>query len=176
MGLAIFVATVVGIVLLVRLARARGAIETGLGCQRCGAQVPATGVRFFRNTGMLIMFRWETLAGQSCRACALSDFARMTVWTLLLGWWGLISFFLNWVFLAVNVASLVWALTLPAAVGFAKRRLEEHREYALNLLATKDFNTVVDVIARTSGAPQLDVIDWLHELNSSSAARSTASA
>jgi len=50
-------------------------------------------------------------------------------------------------------------------VRFVARRLDEHREYALNLLATKDFNTVVDVIARTSGAPEVDVIDWLHGLN-----------
>lgn len=167
MSLAILLAVVVGVVVLIRVARARGAIETGMGCQRCGAHVPATGVRFFRNTGLVIMFRWETLAAQSCRACALGDFARMTVWTLLLGWWGLISFFLNWVFLAVNVFSLLWALTLPAAAGLSKRRLEEHREYAMNLLATKDFNTVVDVIARTSGAPQVDVIDWLHDLKAS---------
>lgn len=170
MGLLLFFGVVAGVVLLVRLARAKGAVHTPMGCQRCGARVPATGVRFFRNTGMLIMFRWETLAGQSCRACALRDFAGMTLWTLALGWWGLISFFLNWVFLLVNVLSLLSALTLPGAVAVAKRSLEEHREYALNLLATKDFDTVVDVLAKTTGAPHVDVIDWLQSLRTASPA------
>lgn len=165
MGLLVFLGCVVGVVLLVRVLRARGVVQTQLGCQRCGARAPSTGVRFFRNTGMIIMFRWETLAAQSCRACAMRDFAGMTAWTLALGWWGLISFFLNWVFLFVNVMSFLWALTLPGTVtAVARRMLDEHRDYALNLLATKDFDTVVDVIARTSGAPHVDVIEWLHTL------------
>ncbi|MEW5741209.1 MAG: hypothetical protein AB1938_19960 [Myxococcota bacterium] len=170
MGLLLFLGLVVGVVLLLRLARVKGAIHTPMGCQRCGARVPATGVRFFRNTGMIIMFRWETLAGQSCRGCALRDFGGMTLWTLALGWWGLISFFLNWVFLFVNVASVLWALSLPGAVAVARRALDEHREYALNLLATKDFDTVVDVLAKTTGAQHVDVIDWLQSLRTTSPA------
>jgi hypothetical protein len=112
----------------------------------------------------------ETLVSQSCRSCALHDFARMTGWTLLLGWWGFISFFINWGFLCFNVLSTLWALTVPGVVAVARHALDEHREYALNLLATRDLDTVVDVLAKTTGAPHVDVIEWLHSLRTSSPA------
>lgn len=98
------------------------------------------------------MFRWEMAGGQLCRSCANQIFLRMTLWTATLGWWGLISFFVNVGFLANNLLNWVWAMTLPSSEAFNANALEEHRQYALNLLATKDFDDVVYVLRQASGA------------------------
>lgn len=157
------VVTVVG-VLGVRLARTKGLLRTGKRCDACGRAEPSTTLRFFKNTGMVIMFRWETAGGQLCRSCGLDLFLKMTLWTMALGWWGLISFFVNFAFIANNLGNLLWALTLPSGSAVATSALEEHREYALNLLATKDFEDVVYVLRQTSGASTEAVRAFLESL------------
>lgn len=157
------VVTVVGVV-GVRLARVKGLVRTGKRCDGCGRAEPSTTLRFFKNTGMVVMFRWETAGGQLCRSCGLDLFLRMTLWTMALGWWGLISFFVNFAFVANNLGNLLWALTLPSSGAVATSALEEHREYAINLLATKDVDDVVYVLRQASGASPEAVRAFLQTL------------
>ena len=157
------VVAVVGVV-GVRIARMRGLVRTGKRCDSCGRSEPATTLRFFKNTGMIFMFRSESAGGQLCRSCGLDLFQRMTLWTLALGWWGMISFFVNFAFIANNFGNLLVALTLPSGAAVASNALEEHREYALNLLATKDFDDVVYVMRQTSGASTEAVRTYLESL------------
>jgi hypothetical protein len=71
-----------------------------------------------RNTGLVLLFRTETFGGRHCRDCGIAKFRDTTNYTLIAGWWGLISFFVNWVFLIANVVSRrkVNALTRPVRV------------------------------------------------------------
>lgn len=119
---------------------------------------------FFRNTGMVVFFRPERLAAQACRRCSVAAFVRMTGWTLLFGWWGLISFFVNFLFIGVNVLTVVWALTLPSGSSIAKLKLAEQRDYALALLETKDFDTVVTVLVKATGAAPEVIESYLRSL------------
>jgi hypothetical protein len=162
-----FAAVAVVGVIGVRLARMKGLVRSAKRCDACGRSEPSTTVRFFKNTGMIIMFRSESAGGQLCRSCGLDVGLRMTMWTLALGWWGMISFFVNILFVANNFGNLLWALTLPSGAAIAVRALDEHREYALNLLATKDFDDVVYVLRQTSGASTEAVKAYLESLRAS---------
>ena len=159
-----FAAVAVVGVIGTRVARNKGWLRTDKRCDACGRSEPATTVRFFKNTGMVIMFRSESAGGRLCRSCGLDLGLRMTMWTLALGWWGMISFFVNIAFVANNFGNLLWAMTLPSGAAIAVRALDEHREYALNLLATKDFDDVVYVLRQTSGASTDAVKTYLESL------------
>jgi hypothetical protein len=64
------------------------------GCQVCGS-VPATDVTFRQGIGMLFLRRTKTARVHVCRDCGIAVFRTMQSATLLTGWWGFISFFLN---------------------------------------------------------------------------------
>ena len=63
-------------------------------CERCGAS-PAALVKSRRHLGLIIYGRTTTTNGVLCgthaRALVTSDLAK----TLVLGWWGVFSFFIN---------------------------------------------------------------------------------
>lgn len=165
MEAAIFFAVVAVVgVIGTRVARTKGWMRTDKRCHACGRSEPSTPLRFYKNTGMLVMRRSESAGGQLCRSCGLHIGLRMTLWTLALGWWGTISFFLNIGFVVNNFGNLLWAMTLPSGSAIAVRALDEHREYALNLLATKDFDDVVYVLRQTSGASPEAVKTFLESL------------
>lgn len=63
-------------------------------CQVCEA-TPAIPVRLLSHQGMIVLYRQITYRGIFCRDCGLSLFRRVMNRTLLVGWWGIISFFLN---------------------------------------------------------------------------------
>ena len=52
---------------------------------------------------MLIIQQFKTYRGHWCRDCGLSRFRQVQAQTLLLGWWGFISFFANLVNVAQNI-------------------------------------------------------------------------
>ena len=98
-----------------------GATTDPLACTVCGA-TPAVEAEFRRNTGLFIMFRTETFGGRHCRECGIARFRDTTNHTLFAGWWGLISFVLNWVFLALNVASWRKVAALPTPLRDPRQR------------------------------------------------------
>ncbi|MFT3709573.1 MAG: hypothetical protein QM817_18245 [Archangium sp.] len=157
------ISTIIG----VRFARTRGFLKTAKRCDACGRSEPSTTLRFFKNTGMVIMFTWKTDGGQLCRSCGLDLFLKMTLHTVVFGWWGMISFFVNWAFLANNIGNAIWALTLPSTASLTARSsaLDEHRDYALNLLATKDRADVIYVLRQQTGASPETIDAWLKTLS-----------
>ncbi len=158
--LAAVVIASVGVVLTVRSARARGSMRVlRARCELCGHHGPVAELTFHQNTGMLIMRRHQAYRANACRACHTGLFFRASLHTLFLGWWGTISFVLTPLFLLNNLWMLGVAQSLPAAQVLARKALEDQREYALNLLATKDEATVVEVLVKVTGAPSQDV--WL---------------
>jgi hypothetical protein len=152
------VASLAGVVFAVRRARISGSMKTRRGaCQNCGTHGPVIAASYRQNTGMLMMRRSRHVEALMCRSCSVSFFGKMTLHTAVLGWWGTISAFVTPLFILNNVGYVLASLTLPAASADAGAQLEVQRQYALNLLATKDVETVVDVLRQLTGAPEADV-------------------
>jgi hypothetical protein len=75
------------------------------GCRYCGA-TPVADVTFRANTGMVIAWRMKSFPGPFCRDCGIAGFRSAMNHTLMLGWFGLISFFANLLFVAQNLLSI----------------------------------------------------------------------
>jgi len=75
------------------------------GCMQCGA-TPAAQVTFHGHRGMLILQRFLTYRGQWCRDCGVAKFREVQHDTMLLGWWGFISFFVTGFNLIQNTLEL----------------------------------------------------------------------
>lgn len=158
---AFVVASLAGIVFAVRRARISGSMKTRrAACQNCGTHGPVIAASYRQNTGMLMMRRSHHVEALLCRSCSVSFFGKMTLHTAVLGWWGTISAFVTPLFILNNVGYVLATLTLPTAASApaaAGAELEVHRQYALNLLATKDVEIVVDVLQKLTGVPEADV-------------------
>lgn len=74
-------------------------------CQVCEG-TPAIPVRLLGHQGMIILYRQITYRGTFCRDCGLALFRQVMNRTLLVGWWGIISVFLN--VYAIIVDLVVW--------------------------------------------------------------------
>ncbi len=133
-------------------------------CDFCRARGPVHDVAYRQNTGMLMMRQTKTFRGHACRACSGAIFRKTTLHNLVFGWWGVISLFATPLFIVNNVVCWLGSRRLPAAQALKTGALDERREYALNLLAGKDLETVTDVIARDSGLPRAEVEAWLRSL------------
>jgi hypothetical protein len=138
-------------------------VRTG-SCDFCGERAPLASVHFRQNTGMLVIRHSREWAGEACRDCGKQWFWKSTVHTFFLGWWGTISFVVTPIFIVLNIVSLVRALRLPTAEAMRREALDAQQEYARNLLRTKDRETVVDVLTRSSGAPRADVESFVFVL------------
>jgi hypothetical protein len=72
------------------------------GCRYCGAK-PVADVMFRANTGMVLAWRMKSFPGPFCRDCGTAGFRSAMNHTLTFGWFGLISFFANLLFIAQNL-------------------------------------------------------------------------
>jgi hypothetical protein len=133
-------------------------------CDFCGKRAEVHSVKYRQNTGILIMRYTRTFAGQACRSCSRTLFWKTTMHNTLLGWWGMISLVMTPIFLFANFATYLRSLRLAPASVSSKKLLEEDLEYALNLLATKDLETVVDVLSRKTGLPSAEVRTYVQNL------------
>jgi len=70
-------------------------------CEICGHE-PAIAIVLRRGVGMLFMRRHFTLRARTCKDCGLSRFRDMQNATMMQGWWGIISFFTNFYYVAEN--------------------------------------------------------------------------
>jgi hypothetical protein len=87
-------------------------------CQVCGRR-PATLLKVRRHVGMIVMQRFVSARAALCRdhgVALAKDFLRKT---LVQGWWGLISFFVNFYAVYTDLVALSQARKLPAPVGAA---------------------------------------------------------
>jgi hypothetical protein len=85
-------------------------------CQVCGRQ-PAAEITVRRHVGMIILQRFVRFRGTLCRDHGIvvaNDFLRKT---LIQGWWGLISFFVNFFAIATDLSALSKAKKLAAPTG-----------------------------------------------------------
>lgn len=79
-------------------------------CQSCGIEAQTRHVAFYQNIGMLIMRQMRSIEGNLCKSCIHSYFWKLTSLTLLTGWWGTISFFINPFLVLNNVFRYIFCL------------------------------------------------------------------
>lgn len=72
-------------------------------CESCGRTASTQPATLYQNIGMIAALRHRTLKGNYCRPCITHYFWEYTLVTLVLGWWGMISFFLTPLILVSNL-------------------------------------------------------------------------
>lgn len=130
-------------------------------CQACGVEAETKYVSFHQNIGALVMRFPSSISGNLCKGCAGKYFWRMTGTTLLLGWWGVISFIVTPFFLINNIVRYVGCLgmapvapgaTAPQLTDAAVEQLKPHVSELFDRLNNgEDFTFVANRIAERSG-------------------------
>jgi hypothetical protein len=82
-------------------------------CRACG-RGPAADLVIRRHVGMLVMLKFVKLRVPLCRDCGMRFATDYTKRTAVQGWWGVISFFVNWFCLATNLIAYRKASGLAA--------------------------------------------------------------
>ena len=75
------------------------------GCRLCG-RVPALEVTLRRQVGMILLGRMFTFKGYLCREHGQATGREWLNKTLVQGWWGIVSFFINIYAVTVDLAAL----------------------------------------------------------------------
>lgn len=82
-------------------------------CQNCGIEAPTRKVAFYQNIGALVVRFSQGVDGLLCKNCIHRSFWRMTLTTLILGWWGIISLIVTPIFLLNNIFRYLFSLSMP---------------------------------------------------------------
>jgi hypothetical protein len=90
-----------------------------MNCQLCGASAPTKNVEFHQNIGAIILRFNKKVQGNLCKSCVHKKFWEMTLITLFLGWWGMISLIVTPIFLINNIVRYIGCLGMPAAPALA---------------------------------------------------------
>ena len=92
-----------------------GVVTQG-GCQVCG-RGPAQWFTVRRHVGMLLLQKFYKANALLCRDHAIPVVKEYLGKTLVQGWWGVISFFVNFVVVGQDLGQLVKAKKMPAPQG-----------------------------------------------------------
>ena len=140
-------------------------------CQDCGVESPTKFVAFYQNIGALIIRFPSSIEGYLCKSCIHRHFWTMTGITLVLGWWGTISFIVTPFFLLNNIGRYLFCLGMPAASDGAKspkltheavERIEPYAEQLFKRLKRgEDLETVAASIAKSAGVTPGQVIRFI---------------
>ena len=89
-------------------------------CRQCG-RAPAATIHIRRHVGMLVVARMRNLKAPLCREHGEALVKQWLKSTLLLGWWGIIAFFLNFYAVGLDIVALrkVRKLGPPTGVPMA---------------------------------------------------------
>jgi hypothetical protein len=83
-------------------------------CQVCGVEAPTKHVAFYQNVGALVVRFSKSIDGRLCKSCIHKNFWSMTGTTLVVGWWGTISFILTPFMLLNNIGRYIFCLGMPS--------------------------------------------------------------
>lgn len=81
-------------------------------CHSCGAMGPTKRFQFYENVGAIVVRFHRSISGDLCKPCATRYFWNFTGKTVLLGWWGVISFILTPLILLNNVIQFLRAIPM----------------------------------------------------------------
>ena len=149
-------------------------------CQHCDAAAPTRQVVFRQNIGLFLIRFPSRVEGAFCKPCIHRLFWRMTLINLVAGWWGIISFFANIIFILGNIGTYIQCLGMPVSKGtprdtddrvilapsvdFSTERIVQYKDEIVRLLdAGEPVATVCEVIARRASAPESDVQDYIDQ-------------
>jgi hypothetical protein len=93
----------------------------GVYCRVCGS-TPAVHVTFRGHRGMIVIMQFLRRFGPFCRDCGLATYRDMTSKSLVEGWWGPMSLFVNPITMLTNLGPRSRVALLPAPVAGAPRR------------------------------------------------------
>ena len=95
-------------------------------CESCGIEAPTKYVLFYQNIGALLMRFTKRIDGNLCKSCIHKYFWEFTLITLILGWWGVISFLTTLFFIPNNIIRYLLSLSLkPVPPGATVVELTE---------------------------------------------------
>lgn len=80
-------------------------------CEFCWAHRPTKHVKFHQNIGMVVMRKYQSVEGNLCKNCINEIFWDFTLTTLVLGWWGAISFFVTPYYILNNIIYYIASIT-----------------------------------------------------------------
>ncbi len=86
-----------------------------MSCDLCGARRPTKYVEFYQNIGVVVLRFSKSVKGDLCKPCINQSFWSLTLVTLALGWWGVISFFVTPIFLIQNTARFLATIGMDRA-------------------------------------------------------------
>jgi hypothetical protein len=95
-------------------------MASGIICQDCGIEAPTRKVCFYQNIGMLVMRTHRRVDGMLCKKCVNKHFWKMTLTTLFLGPWGVISLIVAPIFIINNLVRYLGVVGMPAVPADAK--------------------------------------------------------
>ena len=143
-------------------------------CQTCGVEAPTKYVEFHRNIGLLFLRLSASIKGDLCKRCIHKHFWEMTLVTIFLGWWGVISFLVTPFFLLNNVIRYVGCLklqavppgaTVPSLTEDAVSKLERYTERLVSQInAGEPFERVVEDFARRARVTPGQVVLYIYAL------------
>lgn len=87
-------------------------------CESCGIPAETKYVEFYENVGLLVIRKHRSVKGSLCKPCIDFYFWKLTGRTMLLGWWGVISFIVTPFILLNNLLRFMFTL------GMQKPRLQ----------------------------------------------------
>src|SRR5262249_8594880 len=81
-------------------------------CRTCGRRAPPTTARFARNIGALVIRFPKVVHGDLCKRCVSKYYWEYTLVTAVLGWWGVISFWVTLYILPANTVQYLRTIGL----------------------------------------------------------------
>jgi hypothetical protein len=140
-------------------------------CQSCGVHADTRPVEFRQNIGMLFMRKHRKVQGNLCRACINKYFWEFTGVTLVLGWWGTISFFVSWWILFTNLLNYVQTLGMAsvpygaARSGLTKTDLEMIAPYTEEIVRRlkdgQSYNRIAKELSPQIGVMPGQVVEFI---------------
>jgi len=85
-------------------------------CENCGLQVETKYVEFYENVGMVFIRQHRSVKGNFCKPCIDYYFWTLTGKTMLVGWWGAISFIVTPFILLNNLLRFVFTFGMKKAL------------------------------------------------------------
>lgn len=138
--------------------------RAGTTCDICGSRGPTSEVRALKVTGLVVVVVMSQIGARVCRHCGIQAYLKGATQCLAFGWWGILSFFITPGFVLHNLVMIPRILLTTRQRGFVQGVLQEEAEYARLLLATKELDTVVEVLASRTRLNEDEVREFLKSL------------
>ncbi len=150
-------------------------------CQSCGIEAPTKQVTFYQNIGALVVRFSQSVDGLLCKNCIHKNFWKMTLTTLVLGWWGIISLIVPPIFLLNNIFRYLFSLSMPPVPEQAvvpeltdddRRKISPHVESLFHRLneETADLTEIANEFATRIGVTPGQIVLAIREIALSSQA------